>query len=66
MFKQGWTTLRDIQLEAIEPILAGNTDVLISASTAAGKTEAAFFPALTAIANNRESFGVIYISPLRR
>jgi len=65
IFKQGWESLRDIQEEAIEPILDGWTDVVISASTAAGKTEAAFLPALSAIANQEESFGVIYISPLK-
>lgn len=40
VYQQGWHSLRDIQQEAIDPILAGDTDVIISASTAAGKTEA--------------------------
>ncbi len=41
---QNWTELRDAQEEAVEPILAGDVDVIISAATAGGKTEAAFLP----------------------
>ena len=65
IFKQGWPDLREIQKKAIEPVLAGNTDVLISASTAAGKTEAFFLPAMTAIADQEEGFGILYLSPLK-
>lgn len=65
VYQQGWTDLRDIQQQAIAPILAANCDLIISASTAAGKTEAAFLPACSAIADVQESFGVLYISPLK-
>lgn len=65
VYKQGWDSLRDIQEMSIAPILAGNTDLVISASTAAGKTEAAFLPACSAIANNKDGFGILYISPLK-
>lgn len=65
IFKQGWSSLREIQERAIRPILAGNCDVLISASTAAGKTEAFFLPACSAIADTTSGFGIIYISPLK-
>lgn len=66
IFRQGWSDLREIQRLAIEPILAGATDVLISASTAAGKTEAAFLPALSSLAQEPPSgFGILYISPLK-
>lgn len=65
IFKQGWPDLREIQKKAIEPILFGNTDVLISASTAAGKTEAFFLPAMTAVADQEEGFGILYLSPLK-
>jgi ATP-dependent helicase Lhr and Lhr-like helicase len=41
------------------------TDVLISASTAAGKTEAFFLPAISVIANQTEGVGILYISPLK-
>ncbi len=48
--EQGWTTLHDAQEQAIVPILDGETDVIISAATAAGKTEAAFLPICSALA----------------
>lgn len=65
IFKQGWTDLRLIQKRAIEPILSREKDILISASTAAGKSEAFFLPACTSIADLKNSFGIIYISPLK-
>lgn len=65
IFQQGWSGLREIQSLAIEPILSAKTDVLISASTAAGKTEAFFLPAISAIAEPQEGVGILYISPLK-
>lgn len=65
VYKQGWSDLREIQYLSINPILNGNTDLVISAATAAGKTEAAFFPAMTTIAGNKNGFGILYISPLK-
>lgn len=65
MFKQGWPNLREIQAKAVKPIIAGDKDVLISASTASGKTEAFFLPACTKIANQESGFGILYISPLK-
>ncbi|MGL5336352.1 MAG: DEAD/DEAH box helicase [Enterovibrio sp.] len=65
IFKQGWASLREIQEQAIPPIMAGNSDVLISASTAAGKTEAFFLPACSSITSTTNGFGIIYISPLK-
>ena len=65
IFKQGWPNLREIQSKAVKPILAADKDVLISASTAAGKTEAFFFPACTTIADQENGFGILYISPLK-
>ncbi|MEJ2912004.1 DEAD/DEAH box helicase [Pseudoalteromonas sp. C12FD-1] len=65
IFKQGWDRLREIQCLAIDPILSGNTDVLISASTAAGKTEAFFLPAISSIADQVSGVGILYISPLK-
>ncbi|MGB5854896.1 MAG: DEAD/DEAH box helicase [Oceanisphaera sp.] len=65
IYKQGWSDLREIQKRAIQPILAGDCDVLISASTAAGKTEAFFLPACSAIADTTGGFGILYISPLK-
>ena len=67
IWRQGWTSLKDIQENAIPVVLAGNSDVIISASTAGGKTEAAFLPILTAILQSDKSFGyqVLYVSPLK-
>lgn len=65
VYKQGWADLHDIQKKAIKPILAARSDLIISASTAAGKTEAAFLPACTAIADETSGFGILYISPLK-
>lgn len=65
IFKQGWADLREIQSKAIRPILSSDRDVLISASTAAGKTEAFFLPACSTIADQEYGFGILYISPLK-
>ncbi len=64
--EQGWTGLRDIQSEAVVEIMGGDGDVVIAASTAAGKTEAAFLPILTLV-NGRTSPGlsVLYVGPLK-
>lgn len=65
VYKQGWPDLREIQKKAIAPIISGDRDVLISASTAAGKTEAFFLPACSVIADINNGFGILYISPLK-
>lgn len=66
VWEQKWTELRDIQEQAIEPVLSGTCDVVISASTAAGKTEAAFLPACSRIAElSNKGIGILYISPLK-
>ncbi len=44
IWQQGWTELREAQEAAIEPILGEKSDVIIAATTASGKTEAAFLP----------------------
>ena len=63
---QKWTSLRDIQEEAIEPVLDAACDIVISASTAAGKTEAAFLPACSKIMEKSpDGIGILYISPLK-
>jgi ATP-dependent Lhr-like helicase len=58
--------LRDAQERAIPPILAADRDVIIAASTASGKTEAAFLPILTRVAEaDEETKLALYISPLK-
>lgn len=65
VYQQGWTNLRDIQEKAIDPILEGQQDVVISASTASGKTEAFFLPACSAVVDENDGFSILYISPLK-
>ncbi|MCM1140979.1 MAG: DEAD/DEAH box helicase [Muribaculum sp.] len=67
IWKQGWNSLKDIQENTIPVVLEGKKDVIVSASTAGGKTEAVFFPILTSILRNGQSIGysVLYISPLK-
>lgn len=61
----GWDTLRPLQEEAIEPILAGRQALLL-APTAGGKTEAAFFPILSRmLSENWSGLSVLYVCPLR-
>lgn len=47
LWELGWKALRETQVEALPLILDTWDDVVISAATAAGKTEAAFLPLLT-------------------
>ena len=66
IFRQGWEKLRAVQVAAADAIFNSEDNVLISASTASGKTEAAFFPVLTLREENPlASVGAIYIAPLK-
>ncbi|PZU14939.1 MAG: DEAD/DEAH box helicase [Citromicrobium sp.] len=64
--EQGWARLREVQVLATTAILDTADDVLISAATAAGKTEAAFLP-LLGISSERQLPGVsiLYVAPLK-
>lgn len=67
IWQQKWPSLRDVQEKGIPAILGGG-DVVISAKTAAGKTEAALLPLLTRIAErgvSGDGFSVLYVSPLK-
>lgn len=62
----GWKALRSVQDAAGEAIFCTQDNVLITASTASGKTEAAFFPVLTLIDEDPpSSVAVMYIAPLK-
>ncbi|WAH61439.1 DEAD/DEAH box helicase [Pseudomonas silvicola] len=66
VWSQGWTSLRDAQEWAVPALVDGDRDVIIAASTAAGKTEAAFLPILTHLKNRQDTPGVVlYVSPLK-
>lgn len=61
-----WENFTVIQDMAIPAILQTNHDVIISAGTASGKTEAAFLPILTAVEEEaKKHLKVLYISPLK-
>lgn len=66
IFDHRWNELRDVQAQAIDAVLDTDGHVLITSGTASGKTEAAFFPILTALTEAPSaSFGVMYIGPLK-
>lgn len=66
IYRNGWQTLRAVQNAAGEAIFTTNADVLLCASTASGKTEAAFFPMLTILDEDpSKSVGILYIAPLK-
>jgi len=61
-----WTELRPIQSESIRAILQTEDDLIVSAATASGKTEAAFLPIISHIDSNRKnSVQALCISPLK-
>ncbi len=66
IWRTGWSELRDIQEQSIPAILGREHDLVISAATAGGKTEAAFLPILsTLIDDPGGSIRALYVSPLR-
>ena len=65
LWSEGWGALREVQEQAIPLILPGNKNVIVAASTASGKTEAAFLPALTHMLQQPEESLIVYISPLK-
>ncbi len=66
IYRNNWEALRAIQVAAGDAVFNTDDNVLLSASTASGKTEAAFFPILTLFAEDRpRSVGAIYIGPLK-
>lgn len=66
IYRSGWQTLRGVQNAAGEAIFGSQDNVLLTAATASGKTEAAFFPILTLLDEDPPtSVGVLYIAPLK-
>lgn len=68
IWQQRWRELRDAQEAAVAPVLAGDVDVLISAATASGKTEAAFLPICSTLAGTpavEPGIRAVYVSPLK-
>ena len=66
IYKNHWENLRSIQVAAADAIFGTDENVLLTASTASGKTEAAFFPIITLFSEDMpSSVGCIYIGPLK-
>lgn len=61
----GWSALRPLQRDAVEPVRSG-ADCVLVAPTAGGKTEAALFPLLTRmVQEDWRGTSVLYLTPLR-
>ena len=66
IYRNRWENLRAVQVAAGDAIFNTTQNVLLCASTASGKTEAAFFPILTEFYEDPPaSVGCIYIAPLK-
>ena len=66
IYHNRWENLRAIQVAAADAIFNTDENVLLTASTASGKTEAAFFPIITLFSEDPPtSVGCIYIGPLK-
>ena len=66
IYRSGWQSLRGVQNAAGDAIFGTEENVLLTASTASGKTEAAFFPILTLLDEEpSKTVGVLYIAPLK-
>jgi ATP-dependent Lhr-like helicase len=66
IYKNNWENLRGIQVAAGDAIFNTDENLLLTASTASGKTEAAFFPIITLFSEDMpKSVGCIYIGPLK-
>lgn len=66
LWEMDWKELRPIQAKSIRHLLLSTGDCVISSPTASGKTEAAFLPVLSAIADAPGgSVRAMYIGPLK-
>ena len=66
IYNNGWQDLRAVQLAAARVIFESDKNLLITSSTASGKTEAAFFPIISLMSEDMpKSVGALYIAPLK-
>ncbi len=66
IYSHSWEELRAVQTAAAKSIFCTENDLLLTSSTASGKTEAAFFPILSLLWEDMPStVGVLYIAPLK-
>ena len=67
IYSRGWTQLNPAQVQSIHAILDTQNDLVISAPTASGKTEAAFLPLISELLASDSPTGglIVYVSPLK-
>lgn len=66
IYRNSWETLRAVQIAAARTLFENDHHLLLTSSTASGKTEAAFFPILADLWENPPaSIGALYIAPLK-
>ena len=66
IYAHSWDSLRAVQIAAAKTLFETDRNLLLTSSTASGKTEAAFFPILTDMYYDPpQSVGVLYIAPLK-
>ena len=65
---KGWRELRQIQADAVHTVMDSKADMIVSASTAGGKTEAAFLPLISQVLDDptdSSGFDLVYVGPLK-
>lgn len=62
--EKGWPSLTKIQNASIKAFYNTDNNLILSAATASGKTEAAFLPAISKVRSWDEGIKILYISPL--
>ena len=66
IFTHRWESLRGVQVAAARTLFLTDHHLLLTSSTASGKTEAAFFPILSDLCEDPPmSVGALYICPLK-
>lgn len=62
--EKGWPALTKIQNASIKAFYTTNNNLILSAPTASGKTEACFLPAISKVSSWDKGIKILYISPL--
>lgn len=66
IYRHSWESLRGVQIAAAKTLFESDYHLLLTSSTASGKTEAVFFPILADLWENPPaSIGALYIAPLK-
>ena len=66
IYRHSWDSLRGVQIAAARTLFETDHHLLLTSSTASGKTEAVFFPILADLWQDPpKSIGALYIAPLK-